>query len=164
MEEIDKLIEEEKRAQKELIKMRKEIKTQEDLFKFIEKCRKDYSCDYGAAPHAIAQASLAVAWYLAIEMGLTGFQGEFVMWEFIKGWEFTDNKCGLAIINYDNMLYPRYASRFHGMSISQDRWSRIQNEAKRLLNEEDACEIVRNHWQAIANGHVPFMCTIREED
>ena len=30
------------------------------------------------------------------------------MWEFIKHWNYTDNKTGMKMVNYDDMLYPQY--------------------------------------------------------
>ena len=67
---------------------------------------------YGQAPRAIAQAALATAWYLSSEFGITGFQASFVMWDFILDWQYRNNKCGLKMIDYDDMLYPQYEHKF----------------------------------------------------
>ena len=85
---------------------KKNINSFDDLVNYLEYIKNNCNYDYDVASRSIAQASLAVAWYLAKEFGITGFQASFVMWDFIKGWSYKDNKCGLKIIDYDNMLYP----------------------------------------------------------
>ena len=78
------------------------------------------------------------------------------MWDFILEWQYSDNKTGLKIIDFDNMLYPQYDYQFD-KTISTEIWRAIQAEAKRCLEENPAAclEVVR-HWQRIANGEVPF--------
>ena len=71
---------------------RKNIKSFDDLVSFLQKVKDNYNTGYGTAPRAIAQAALATAWYLSSEFGITGFQAGFVMWDFITGWKYTNNK------------------------------------------------------------------------
>lgn len=140
----------------ELREKRKEIKTFEDLVKFLEHVKENCNCGYGEAPRAMAQASLAVAWYFADVFGITGFQAGFVMWDFIKDWNFSHNKCGLKIIDYDNMLYPQYDDKFE-KTITSDVWDSLKKEAKeRLKDSEYAHPAVVAHWKSIVEGNVPF--------
>ena len=146
-----------------LCEKRKEIKSFEQLVSYLEHIKDNSNTGYGTAPRAIAQASLAVAWYLASEFGITGFQAGFVMWDFIHDWQYPSNKCGLRIVDYDNMLYPQYDDKFE-KTISSNTWNNLQKQAKeRLENEKYVHERVAAHWQSIVDGKVPFGYTIKEK-
>ena len=80
-------------VKKTLEKDRENIGSLEELMSYLENVKENYNCGYGEAPRAIAQASLATAWYLAKEFGITGFQAGFVMWDFIRGWMYQNNEC-----------------------------------------------------------------------
>ena len=142
---------------------RKSIDTFDDLVNFLRNIQDNYNCGYGEAPRAIAQASLAVAWYLANEFGITGFQASFVMWDFIKDWLFSSNECGMRLINYDNMLYPQYEDEFQ-KTIAPDTFDALQNKAKRLIetNGDHAHPAVIEHWKSIAAGNIPFGYVVKE--
>ena len=88
------------------------------------------------------------------------------MWDFIREWEFSDNKCGLAIIDYDNMLYPQYENKFCKKTISSYTWKSLQERARELLEEtsagEPAADRVIEHWKSIVDGVVPFGYTVEE--
>lgn len=143
-------------ARDELIEKRKNINTVYDLKNYIEDVEKKYNYDYGVAPIAIAQATLATAWYLAKEMGITGFQSSFVMWDFIRDWSYSDNVCGLKLVNYDDMLYPQYEHKFN-KTISKDILENLQKQAKKNLEEKEfAHPNVIAHWKSIVDGNVPF--------
>lgn len=143
-------------ARDELVEKRKQIKEFDDLINFLKDVEANYNYDYGVAPRAMAQACLAVGWYLADKFGITGFQAGFVMWDFVKDWNFSSNKCGLKIVNYDNMLYPQYEDRYE-KSISSDTWYALQKEAKANLEDSKyAHPAVIEHWKSIVNGVVPF--------
>lgn len=153
----------------ELRKKRRKIKTFEDLIAFLKDVEENYNTDYGVAPRAIAQASAAVAWYLAKKFGITGFQAGFVMWDFIRDWDFPDNKSGLKIIDYDNMLYPQYDYKFE-KTISPGTWGVIQGEAMKRLDELETDNApytphpnVIAHWKSIAEGNVPFGYIVRDD-
>ena len=147
----------------ELREKRSNIKSFEDLNAFLKDVEENYNTEYGVAPRAIAQASLAVALYLAREFGITGFQAGFVMWDFIRDWEFKNNKTGMKIVDWDDMLYPQYEYRFQ-KTISQSTWGVLQGEAmKRLEEVHNAHPDVRSHWQSIADGVVPFGYTVTED-
>lgn len=163
-EKKEELIKNEFEAREELAKKRSEIKSFEDLTAFLKDVKENYNYDYGVAPRSIAQATLAVAWYLAGEFGITGFQAGCVMWDFIKDWEFRNNKTSLKIVNYDNMLYPQYDYKFE-KTISPRIWESLQKAAKENLEKdfEFAHPDVVAHWQSIVDGKVPFGFIVKED-
>lgn len=141
---------------------RKEIKDLDDLMEFLKYVKENCNYDYGVAPRSIAQAALATAWYLSNEFGITGFQAGFVMFDFIRDWNFSNNKCGLKIIDYDDMLYPQYYDEFE-KTISRETFEELQKEAKEnLKNTEYAHPNVVAHWQSIVEGKVPFGYKIKD--
>lgn len=146
-----------------LAEQRKQIKTFEELTAFIKDVEEHYNCGYGEAPRAIAQAALAVAWYLSSKFGITGFQAGATMWDFITGWQCLDNKCGLKLVNYDNMLYPQYYHKFN-KTISSDTWEALQKQAQEYLTSSElACQSVITHWKNIVDGVVPFGYTVVDD-
>lgn len=150
-------------ARDELRAKRKNIKTFEDLTTFLKDVEENYNYDYGVAPRSMAQASVAVAWYLADKFGITGFQAGFVMWDFIRDWIKTSNKCGMKLVDYDDMLYPQYEDKFQ-KTISSDVWANIQKEAaKRLEDSSNAHPAVIAHWKSIVEGNVPFDYSVKED-
>lgn len=151
----------------ELVKKRKEIKTFEDLTAFLKHVEENCNCGYGEAPRAMAQACLAVAWYLSGKFGITGFQAGFVMWDFIFGWTHTHNQTSLKIVDYDDMLYPQYRDKFE-KTITPSVWESVQKEAKKRLDEDGnlgyyAHPAVRAHWQSIIDGKVPFGYVVKDD-
>lgn len=135
---------------------RKEIKDLDDLMEFLKYVKENCNYDYGVAPRSIAQAALATASYLSKEFVITGFQAGFVMWDFIRYWNFYNNKCGLKIIDYDDMLYPQYDYKFE-KTISIETFKELQKEAKEnLKNTKSAHPNVVSHWKSIVDGKVPF--------
>lgn len=148
---------------KELQDRRKEIKDFNELIEYLKDIKENYNCGYGEAPRAIAQASLAVAWYLASEFGITGFQSGCTMWDFIRDWNYPDNECGMKIIDYDNMLYPQYEDHFQ-KTIKPETFRALQEQAKKNLKEnKNASPSVVLHWVKIANGEVPFGYVISDD-
>lgn len=144
---------------------RKEIKTFDDLTAFLKDVTENYNIGYGEAPRAMAQAALATAWFLSGEFGITGFQAGFVMWDFIRDWMFRDNKCGMKLVDYDDMLYPQYEYKFQ-KTISSSTWEEIQAAAKELLNEHadhPAHPAVMAYWQSIVDGKVPFGYVVSDD-
>ena len=153
----------------ELVKKRWFKKAEKQTFrmlpKFIEEIQEHDAINwdktasdtcYEMACHATAAIALGAAWAAAEAFGITNFQASHAMWDFIREWQYSDNKTGLKIIDFDNMLYPQYDYRFD-KTISTKTWRAIQAEAKRRLEEHpEACFEVVMHWQRIANGEVPF--------
>lgn len=150
---------EEMRLEKEWFKEASK-QTFETLPAFMKHIMDDYEHDYGTVCHAISACAIAAAW-AANRMdgacgGITGFQSGFVMWDFIRQWEYTGNKTSLRIIDWDNMLYPQYEHKFD-KTISKSLWGKIQEQAKEnLKNTPNAVESVVEHWQSIVEGKVPF--------
>ena len=138
--------------------------TRETLLEFFDHVMHDYHHDYGTICHALAACAIAAAWAANKEPegGITGFQAGFVMWNFIRKWNYDHNKCGLRIIDYDNMLYPQYEEKF-GKTISKDVWDALQNEARENLKDCNLCaDSVVEHWLNIVAGKVPFGYTVED--
>lgn len=111
---------------------------------------------YEMACHATAAVALGAAWAAAKAFGITNFQASHAMWDFIREWQYSDNKTGLRILDFDNMLYPQYDYIFD-KTISTETWRALQEEAKRRIEEHpEACFEVVEHWKRIANGEMPF--------
>lgn len=148
----------------ELRAKRANIHTFEELVEFLKGIDTDEKYDgYGETPRAMAQASVAVSNYFASKFGITGFQAGFVMWDFITDWQFRNNKCGLKIVDFDNMLYPQYDDKFD-KTISSSVWNSLQEQAKKELDDHDhAHPNVKAHWQSIVDGIVPFGYRVKED-
>ena len=96
--------------EKEWFKQAKK-QTIETLPEFMNHIMNDYCHDYGTVCHAVAACAMAAV-YAANHHpsgGITGFQAGFVMWDIIRQTNYPSNKCGMKLIDYDNMLYPQYA-------------------------------------------------------
>lgn len=141
---------------------RKNIDSFDDLVNFLRYVKDNCNYGYGEAPRAMAQASLAVAWYLANEFGITGFQAGCVMWDFIRDWLYPSNECGMRLIDFDNMLYPQYEDNFQ-KTINHETFEALQEKAKKLLADREAAhpEVIK-HWKSIVAGKVPFGYVIKE--
>lgn len=141
--------------------------TMDTLPAFMDKIMNGYSHDYGTICHAVAACAIAAAWAAnsAPSGGITGFQAGFVMWDFVEQWSFSDNECGLRIVDYDKMLYPQYGYEFK-KTISPDTWKRIKEKAKeKLASDGDSAhpDVVR-HWMKIVDSDVPpFGYVVKEE-
>lgn len=161
----------------ELKAKREKIESFDDLLNFLKDIKENYDCNpeksknmddwYGACPRVIAQGALAVAWYFAREQGLTGFQAGFTMWEFIRDWEYRNNKTSLRIVDYDDMLYPQYEDKFQ-KTIPEHVWEAIRKEAARRIEEDSkgsrrAHPAVKAHWQSIVDGTIPFGYSIKKD-
>ena len=107
---------------------------EDELPDFIERIVHGYEHDYGTACHAIAACALAAAWATSgdKDIGLSGFQAGFVMWDFIKNWTKTGNECGLRLVDYDDMLYPQYEEKLDKV-IDEYTWKALQAKARQNL-------------------------------
>lgn len=105
---------------------------------FLKMLTEDYQHDYGTICHAIAFSAIAAANAVnrSDQGGITGFQAGAVMWEFIREWNYSHNKTGLKLVDYDNFLYPQYESEFQ-KTISQDTWVAIHKAAQERIEEAD---------------------------
>lgn len=149
---------------KKLVEKRSEIRNFDDLIEFLTYVKDNCNCGYGEAPRSIAQAALAVSWYLASEFGITGTQAGYVMFDFIRDWQYRSNKSGLKIVDYDKMLYPQCEHDFQ-KTIYPWTWDTLQAEAKMLLENDGKTthpDVVK-HWESIVAGNIPFGFTIKED-
>ena len=132
--------------------------TLDSLQGFINHIINDYEHDYGTICHAMSACSIATMWAInkTDQGGITGFQAGAIMWEFIKHWNYTDNKTGMKMVNYDDMLYPQYDYKFQ-KTITESIWKSIQDVANNRLKEnKTANPKVIAHWKSIVNGKIPF--------
>lgn len=139
--------------------------TLETLPDFMNRLLKDYGHGYGTIVHAVAACAIAAAWAANESCsGITGFQAGCVMWDFIRQWNYRSNKCGLKIVDYDNMLYPQYEEKFDNV-ISKDVWEALREEAKKKLEAYTGTvhPAVFAHWESIVEGKVPFGYTVKED-
>lgn len=147
--------------------------TFETLPEFIRHVMNDYIHDYGTVVHAIGACAVATAWACdrmdGARGGITGFQASFVMWDFVRRWSYNNNKCGLRLVDFDNLLYPQYADRF-APTISKSTWESVQKQAKEELSKLNwndpfsPANRVIEHWKSIADGNVPFGLTVVDDD
>ena len=141
------------------------IRDTKSLTEFIDKLTTKYNHDYGTICHAMTACAIAALWTVdnSESGGITGFQAGAIMWEFITHWNYTNNKVGLKLIDYDNLLYPQYADKFKN-TISSSQFKLLQKTAEaRLIESPDAHITVINHWQNIIDGVVPFDFIIHDE-
>ena len=137
----------------------------DDFPEFFRELTEDYEHDYGTVCHAMAAIGLADMWAFneseGARGGITGFQAGCVMWEVIRHMNYENNKCGLRLLDMDNLLYPQYEHKF--TAISKDTWDAVKKEAqKRLLERGAAHPDVVAHWESIINGRVPFGLRIHD--
>ena len=57
------------------------------------------------------------------------------MWQVIREWNFQNNKTGLKILDYDDLLYPQYKASF--VSISSKIWESVKKEAQNKINQNN---------------------------
>ena len=157
-----KQVTEEMRPQEEWFKKAREVKSIDDIISLAKELFEETQHDYGTVCHAVAALALAGAYYGSQKEGITGFQAGFVMWDFIREWEFSSNKTGLRLVDFDKMLYPQYESSFE-KTISKDTWKALQEEAARNLEENIAGPTVTAHWQSIVDGEIPFGYKIKDD-
>lgn len=159
-----KPITEDMNLQDEWFKKAKSMKP-EDFPEFFRELTEDYEHDYGTVCHAMAAVGLAAMFAFNNSEGacggITGFQAGCVMWEVIRYMNYENNKCGLRLLDMDDLLYPQYEHKF--TAISKDTWDAVKKEAqKRLLERGAAHPDVVAHWESIVNGKVPFGLRIED--
>lgn len=119
--------------------------------------------DYGSICVALGLAAAATAWACDKHEngGITGFQAGAVFWEFVRAWDPSMiGECGARVVNYDELLFPQYKTKF--TSISQSTFDTLKKEAEKQLADNDMAhpEVIA-HWQSIVAGQVPFDLSIR---
>lgn len=159
-----KAITEDMHLQDEWFKKAESMKP-DDFPEFFRELTEDYEHDYGTVCHAMAAIGLAAMWAFnkseGARGGITGFQAGCVMWEVIRHMNYEDNKCGLRLLNMDDLLYPQYEHKFR--SISSNTWEAVQEEAQKRLSERGTAHPnVVAHWKSIVNGKIPFGLRIED--
>ena len=103
------------------------------LPEFVRHLTEDYDHDYGTLCHAVAAAALAAAHAVnhSPTGGITGFQAEGVMWQFVVKWLYLGGE-PLRLVHYREMLYPQYDTKF-AKTITSETWRWLQAEAAELL-------------------------------
>ena len=142
--------------EKQLCKEAKK-QTPDTIGDFVKHAMCDYPNDYGSVCVAVAACALAGV-YAADSLpqgGITGFQAGFIMFEFARQICYPGNKCGLRMINYDDMLYPQYENKFR-QTISKETFESLQKTADEKLKADWAHPIVEEHWKSIVSGNAPF--------
>lgn len=164
MKKEQKVITEEMHLEEEWYKRAKSM-NMSGLMPFVREMVNDYWHDYSTAVHAVAASAVAAAWATCRKIGLSGFQASIVMWFFIKHWYKTSNETGLKLIDYDDMLYPQYEYRFE-KTISPGNWESVQKKAQKLLDDDKGLAglLVKEHWQDIVDGKVPFGYVVKDDE
>ncbi len=139
--------------------------TLETLPTFIESII-NYNHDYGTICHAVTAAGIGAMYAVnkSEQGGITGFQAGCIMWEFIRVWMHMEQP--LALIDYQDMLYPQYEGRFQ-KTITIKTWEWLQKQASEKLTDSlssKASDKVKAHWQSIVDGVVPFGYSIENKD
>lgn len=113
--------------------------TVDTLPEFVRHLVEDYGHDYGTICHAITAAGLAGMY--AVENspagGITGFQAGFCMWGIVRQWSYRNNKCGLKMMDYDDLLYPQHEHKFKAISISAKVLEAVRKEAANKIAEHE---------------------------
>jgi hypothetical protein len=139
------------------------------LYKFLSNLCYKYEHDYGTIIHAMAAGAIATATAMnrTPAGGITRFQADGVMWQFIRGWSYGNNVTGLKLIDYDKMLFPQYRESFE-KTISQETFQRLQKRASELMGEREegkgASIEVLEHWRRIIEGEVPFGYSLTDSE
>lgn len=137
-----------------------EKQTMKTLPEFLNNLLSNYHHDYETIYHAISAGMMATmnAMNNSEQGGITGFQAGCVMWEVIKKINYSDNKLGLRILDFDNLLYPQHSGDFEKV-ISKERWDRVRILAMEKIYQNKETDVhidVWNHWHSITSGEVPF--------
>jgi hypothetical protein len=141
--------------------------TPESIDKFIQELHENYEHDYGTICHAMAAVAVQAArkFNEGPQGGITGFQAGAVMWEFVK--EFMHIDGPMKLVQYNEMLYPQYFSKFDS-TISKEIWKSLQAKAMENLvkagNNESTHPSVIAHWKSIVEGVVPFGYVVADEE
>lgn len=160
-----KQVTEKMKPQEEWFKKAKQIKSIDEFAAFAKDLLIDTEHDYGTICHAIGALAVAAGWLGSHMHGITGFQARFVMWDFVRQWQYEHNECGLRIIDFDNMLFPQYENRFE-KRIDAKQFAKMQEIAAKKL-QGDLSHVhpdVMKHWKSIVDGVVPFGFKLTHED
>ena len=141
------------------------VKTVEDLTKFINHLVEDYGHDYGTIVHAMFSGMMAT--FHAInnspQGGITGFQASCLGHMFVRKFLLSEDKM-YKIQVIDDLLYPQYESKFRKV-LKPEIWKKLQGMAQDNLDKKElASEKVIAHWKTIVAGEVPFGFIISDDE
>lgn len=141
------------------------VKTKKDLDALLKEVINNKELDYSDIVYAICACMNATMNYVnnnAIKGNITGFQAGHIGWEMVREYLVRNNKSGLRIINYDDLLYPQCGYRFE-KTIDSETWEKIQQMAKENLRTMNGADLaVKSHWRLISEGFVPFGFIIKD--
>lgn len=142
----------------------KKVESPEELAELAKEICEKFNFDYGVVPRSIGAFLVVAANYFCHEMGVTGFQAGFIMYDFIRGFMYPHNKCGIRVVDYDELLYPQYIEKH--TTIPESVWNNIMREAKTKLDEDKVyCHpCVVQYWQDVSKGIVPKEIRIKKDD
>jgi hypothetical protein len=143
----------------------KEVNTPADLAVFVGKLCNDYIHDHGTIVHARLAAMLAAQHVVdrSDQGGITGFQAGCLGWMLVKECLAYGQEGSMRLLQFNDMLYPQHDDRF-ASDLMKGTWQDLQERAAKLLAQQDAASAkVREHWQSIVDGKVPFGWTVRKE-
>lgn len=113
--------------------------------------------DYNTIADAIAIVALAGAYAVenSSKGGVTWFQSGCAGWRFLVKWNRWDDS-PRTVVNYREMLFPQHEYKFT-RTITEDTWEFLQKEAADALKDSfGAAEEVKEHWESIVAGVIPF--------
>ncbi len=136
----------------------KHVKNPDELKEFIE-----YVYSFGDFPgydedvHAITAIAIASSWCANEYYKITGFQASYVGLQYLMHWTYGYRDIvGISVTDYTDMLYPQCQYKFE-KKIDKDMFKALQEAAKKKLDDGDCgTQKVREHWQSIVDGTVPF--------
>lgn len=144
-----------KKVTPSIVKSWYKLKESESIDTLIKELS-EYEHTYDSIVHAITAVSYRAAHAMNnTEVGgISGFQGNAVMWEFIRRWGHYEGPTRL--IDYSKMLYPQYKDDFQ-KTISKETLEWLQDSIReRLKSNPIISKQVNNHWNGILNGKAPF--------
>lgn len=141
--------------------------TPETIGEFVNKVMSMEGMNYDTVVHCVAACALAGAAAANNHKengGITGFQAGYVMWLFIRNYLYEDNKCGLKMVDFDDMLYPQHKEHFEKV-ITKDVWENLQKEATHELEEygNGMWPERKKHLQKIVDGVAPFGYSVKND-
>lgn len=93
--------------------------------------------------------------------GITGFMHEWIVKMFMVKELYPDSRCGVRVLDLDDMLYPQNREMF--MTVDSETWATLQGMAlEKSRMHPGAHPDVMAHWQSIVDGKVPFGMVVRE--
>lgn len=122
--------------------------TKEQLTQYVESLV-NRQHDYGTCVYAMSMAACAAFYYVANQLGVTGFQSSCADMDFIKRTRHMDGP--FMLVDASKALYPQYdlMGEVTKMLVESRPWLK-ERAAKKLTDSPDAVETVLAHWRRLA--------------